>query len=96
MAKYQANIYLQTPDLYIWNLYVFLCKKILYRETRRGWRAWRLVDSQIRRKLCNARATRVLGLRIIAEKMDRVVCRIVEKKYVTAGIMIFSYFFLYV
>ena len=54
---------------------------IVLRETRRGWRAWRLVDTQITRKLCNARATRILGLRIIAEKLDRTVCRVLEKKY---------------
>ncbi len=50
-------------------------------ELRRGWWAWRMVNGQLRRRICTAKTIRVLGLRIVAEKLNNAVCRILEKKY---------------
>jgi hypothetical protein len=49
-------------------------------ELRRGWMAWMVVDGIRRRQQCTVQLTRMLGLRIIAESMDALVLKVLQKK----------------
>lgn len=56
-------------------------KLLVAGELRRGWRAWRLVNGQLRRRMCTILTIKLLGMRIISQKLNTAVCRVVEKKF---------------